>query len=302
MDNRIELVTRRLKRLERSNRMLKVLAAVAFAVLIGFSRLPTPSATSAAPKTFSAQQFVLVDGAGTALATLGAGPHGGAVLTFFDSQGKRVIGVGAFDGNNGDGLAFYDGNTFVPSANPRYRGSVGISTSGVGGNVAGPNGAFRVGWGSATDGSAPGFATYDQNGVIRTASLNTASSNSSGIAGHIVYDSNGAARSGVDVNVVEGVPHTGFFTNDADGINRAFLGAGLDGSYTILVLNDAAGGTAAQAIDYVTGDGSFSGSFIRDVNNFDRVLSFQQGADQGVATWDSTGTLVPGTSPDGFLP
>jgi hypothetical protein len=267
---------------------------VAFAVLIGFSRLPSPSATSAAPKSFQAQQFVLVNGSGSALATLGAGPHGGAVLTFFDSQGKRVIGVGAFDGNNGDGLALYDGNSFVPSATSSYRGSFGISDSGVGGNVADHDGIIRLGWGIQTGGT-PGFATYDQNGVIRTGS-----GNSPGFAGHVVYDSGGAARSGVDVNENEGTPHAGFFANDANGINRAFLGAALDGSNTDLGLSDAAG--VYEAEDYVTGDGSFSGSFVRDVNNLDRVLSYQQGAAQGVATWDSTGTLVPGISPDGFLP
>ncbi len=247
MENRIELLSRRLNRLERSNRLLKVLSAVAVATLVGFAQLPSLSAKREGPKTFSAQQFVLVDSAGNALATLGAGPTGGGVLTFYRG-GKRIVGVGAGDHNIAYGLKLYDGN-----GTARGAFAYDIHDQYVGGSVSGPE----------------GFASYDSTGTIRTFSGVDAESPVN--VGFYVFDGSGAARTGIQNN--EFFNYNGLFVNDPGGANRLYAFAALDGSFSNLGINDATGGSGAQAFSYLTSDGSFSGSFVRDANNLDRVLS-----------------------------
>jgi hypothetical protein len=272
------------------------LTAVAFAALIGFGRLPSPSAKGEGPKSFSAQQFILVDSSGNTLATLGSGKNGGAVLTFFDLHGKRIMGVGALDENTGEVLAVYDGNTIF-RGNGILRAEYGGGADGFGGSVIGPEGNLRIVMASNPDGTAPGYVVYDANGTPRTFSGITSDPRN---VGHFVLDATAAARTGVFTSEPTLLNFNGLFANDANGTNRVAVFEALDGSSAFSGLSDAAG--TNEAFDFVLGDGSFSESLILGSNGFARVQDFQAGPIQGVATFDSTGTAIPGTSPDGFLP
>ncbi|MGH7299604.1 MAG: hypothetical protein ACREJE_04240, partial [Candidatus Rokuibacteriota bacterium] len=84
-------LTRRLDRLERENRRLKLLGALA---LLGLAALTVMGQTAATPvvNTIEAERFVLRDGAGHARATLGLRPDGTAALALADdTQQERVV-------------------------------------------------------------------------------------------------------------------------------------------------------------------------------------------------------------------
>ncbi|MGH7386345.1 MAG: hypothetical protein ACREKG_14300, partial [Candidatus Rokuibacteriota bacterium] len=90
-DSTHDHLTRRLDRLERENRRLKLLGALA---LLGLAALTVMGQTAATQvvNTIEAERFVLRDGAGNARATLGLRPDGTAALALADdAQQERVV-------------------------------------------------------------------------------------------------------------------------------------------------------------------------------------------------------------------
>ncbi len=291
----MDQLNRRLHRIERSNLVLKVLNVACAATLIGFARLPAIIAGSSAPKTLSAQEFVVVNSAGDVLAKLSAGKKAGALLTFVDPQGKQILSAGTFEDGTGAGVNLYDGNTIVPGHGV-VREGLGMAVAphpnpGIGASVYGPDGRLRVSWGALPDGTNPGFASYDSNGIVRTFSGIELDSR---FVGHYVLDSTGAGRNGIQTD--ERDNFNGFFANDADGINRVAHFEALDGSIAFSAVNSSAGPLGARLTEFVTGDGSLGEFNIADSNGVGRVESFQAGQTQGVNTFDSSG------NPSGSIP
>ena len=122
------------------------------------------------------QSINLVDGSNKVLATLAAAPDGGGALTFFDSNGKRLIGVGVSDDGTAAGVGAFDGNTLA-SGNGVLRTTFGVGGienfdgGGFGLVVVGADGATnRVSIGSSLDGTTlPSYVSlFDGSGDLRT--------------------------------------------------------------------------------------------------------------------------------------
>ena len=92
MSDRIhDHLTQRLDRLERENRRLKLLGALA---LLGLAALTLMGQTAPTPvaNTLEAERFVLRDGAGNVRASLGLRPDGTAALALADdTQRERLV-------------------------------------------------------------------------------------------------------------------------------------------------------------------------------------------------------------------
>jgi len=126
MDQRIELLARRVDRLERSNRLSRILSIVAFGSLVAITQVPVLSAT--VQGVVAAHEFHLVSGSGQLEATLGSGPAGGA-LTFFDRTGARTVLVGMGPFGNWAGLTAFDANAALPGGSGIVRAHWGLSNS-----------------------------------------------------------------------------------------------------------------------------------------------------------------------------
>ena len=90
-DTTQEHLARRLDRLERENRRLKRLGALA---LIGLAALTIMGQTASAPvaNTIEAERFILRDASGNARASLGVRPDGTAALALADdTQQERAV-------------------------------------------------------------------------------------------------------------------------------------------------------------------------------------------------------------------
>ena len=88
-DTGIDIINRRLTRLERSNRRWKLLATCALALLVMVLLLGANGTTQQpVADELRAKAFVLVDEQGTTLARLGQLPHGVLGLGFYD-DGRR---------------------------------------------------------------------------------------------------------------------------------------------------------------------------------------------------------------------
>ena len=90
-DGMLDHLTQRLDRLERENRRLRLLGALA---LLGASALVLMGQTAPSPvvNTLEAERFVLRDGAGNVRASLGLRPDGTAALVLADdTQQERVV-------------------------------------------------------------------------------------------------------------------------------------------------------------------------------------------------------------------
>jgi hypothetical protein len=136
---------------------------------------PGPAGSGTLSSMTNVQSINLVNASNQVLATLGAAPNGGGALTFFDSNGKRLIGLGVSDDGTQAGLGGFDGNALV-SGTGVLRTAFGIADAesanpGIGMNVLGADGSTRrLEIGSSTDGTTypSSVALYDQTGLERT--------------------------------------------------------------------------------------------------------------------------------------
>jgi hypothetical protein len=109
MDEQISGLSRRVRRLESFNQIHLVVSTLAVAAVVVVGQLPSIWANGNGPKSFSAQEFVLVDSSGRTTARLAAAPAGGAALTFYDPDGKRMVSFEFTDDANLAGENVYDG-------------------------------------------------------------------------------------------------------------------------------------------------------------------------------------------------
>jgi len=298
MDEQVTSFSRRVERLERSNRISLALSGLAVAAVVVVGQLPPILADGNGPKSFSAQEFVLVDHDGRTTARLAAAPKGGAALTFYDPKGKRMVSFGFTDDANAAGENVYDGNTFAAGSGI-LRVNFGIGgpnlpsaylphgAPGFGYAVFQPNGIPVLNAGTGLDGSGPAVSTSDSNGTERTfegvVSLTQ--------AGLFVSDSNGNTRTGVEVDQVGNLD--GMFSLAANGTLQSITGGANDDTAAYDILYDATG--TIEALKYVMADGSNSGDFVYDKAGVLRVQTYQdptQTPVQGVKVFDSSSTKV----------
>ena len=76
MDEQVSGLSRRVARLESFNRIHLVVSSLAVAAVVVVGQLPPIWADKDGPKSFSAQEFVLVDRSGRTTATLGGSSEG----------------------------------------------------------------------------------------------------------------------------------------------------------------------------------------------------------------------------------
>lgn len=286
MDEQISNLSRRVQRLESFNRLHLVVSSLVVAAVVAVGQLPPIWADKDGPKSFSAQEFVLVDQSGRTTARLAAAPKGGAVLTFYDPKGKRTVSFGSYDDGKGAGEDVYDGNTFVAGTgvNRANFGVGGPGGTGFGWGFFQPNGITVLAGGTLPDGTAQGVYSYDSNGINRTFE----GVDSLTLAGLFVSDANGNTRTVLDVD--SSANFVGMSTLAANGTLQSVTGGALDGSNAFDVLYDAAG--TLEALKVVNADGSVSGDSVYDANGVQRVLTYQdptQTPAQGVKTFDSSG-------------
>ena len=300
MDDRIEVLTRRIERVERSNRLMKIWGGVAIALMLVTTQVPNILANNPHPVPMSTTNLNPVSGSGQVLATLGAAP-GGAALTFFDSAGNKTTSMGMVSNGNGAGIQAFDGNTLAPGTGVVRAGF------GVGGASSG-----APGFGALVLGPGPSN--------VFLASFGTGPDTSPLVPSVVIDDTNGVPRAGIDSDAANNF--AGFFEHDASGVTRAAIGASLDGNLALTIMNDSTGVTRT-GVDVDSGK-NFTGFFQHDsagvtrsviggnltgayqpsfADLFDsaatlRVENIEFGLDnsEAVAVFDSTGT------PQGHLP
>lgn len=209
-DERLEEMASRLDRVERANRVMKILGAVAFAAMI-----PVASVVAAKiPTKTVSREFDLVSSTGqttAALVSLSGKPN----LLFFDRNGKTVVGVGIDPNGIGAGIAVLDGNTLLPGTGTA-RNAWGVTTSGpqagIGDTTFDRNGTERTRWGDAIDDSLSGYFLFDATGGLRTG---------------VEYD--------------PAVNFNGFFGQDGSGHNLSLLGNATDNTASFMQLFDSSG-------------------------------------------------------------
>jgi hypothetical protein len=274
MDEQISGLSRRVRRLESYNRIHLVVSTLAVAAVVVVGQLPSIWANGNGPKSFSAQEFVLVDSSGRTTARLAAAPAGGAALTFYDPDGKRTVAFGFDDDANIAGATLYDGNILAPGSGI-LRGNVSIGgpklagqpnrAPGIGLALWQPNGHFVLSAATGLDGTGPALLLDDPSGNI---------------------------RAGMDVDSDNNF--VGAFTRGVDGdAIQSIAGGTYDGTAAYDILFDGAG--TLEALNYVSGDGSFSADQVYDAKGILRVQSYQDPTEapvQGVKVFDSTGTVV----------
>jgi hypothetical protein len=284
MDEQISGLSRRVRRLESFNRIHLVVSTLVVASVMVVGQLPSIWANGNGPKSFSAQEFALVDSSGRTTARLAAAPAGGAALTFYDPDGKRMVSFGFTDDANEAGENVFDGNNFA-AGRGILRAGFGIggpnlpsayqphSSPGFGYAVFQPNGNRVMFGGTPLDGTEPGI------GLIGTE------------ASVLLSDPNGTTRTGMSTDSDNNF--NGAFTYTANGTIQSIAGGSYDGTAAFDGLYDGAG--TLQTLNFVRGDGSFSADQVYDAKGNLRVQSYQDptGAPvQGVAVYDSRGTVV----------
>jgi hypothetical protein len=296
MDEQVAFLSRRVERLERSNRISLALSGLAVAAVVVVGQLPPILADGNGPKSFSAQEFVLVDHSGRTTARLAAAPKGGAALTFYDPKGKRTVAFGFTDDANQAGADLYDGN-ILAAGSGILRGGIGIGGPnlagqpnrgpGIGLAIWQPNGHFALSASTGLDGTGQATQIFDSNGNVRTYE----GFGTSEQVGLFVSDANGNTRAGVESD--QGGNFDGVFTLAANGTLQSLSGGANDDTAAYDILYDGAG--TLEALKYVKADGSFSGDDAFDLNGTLRVESYQdptQTPVQGVQVFDSTGSPV----------
>jgi hypothetical protein len=228
---------------------------------MGPSGAPGPAGSGTLSANTNVQSINLVDASNKVLATLGPAADGGGVLTFFDSNGKRLIGLGMSDDATAAGLRAFDGNTLA-SGNGVVRTAFGVASAengspGFGLLVAGADSTIRLSLGSSLDGTTfpSEVGLFDTAGKLRTGLQVTPSINFVGFGtgiytvsgGHgspititgtneslvgnaydnsasfaSLYDSSGHLRNGIEYDPAFNL--NGFFSQDGSGHTLSILG------------------------------------------------------------------------------
>ncbi len=201
MDSQLCALTERVARLEKANRVMKAIVAVAVLAVAAMTSTPQLLAktvkkmASLDAQTITVQQLNLVNAAGQIVAVLGASGTG-AGLVFVDQTGKWLLALGS--SQNGSqtsaGLAVFDGNSILPG-NGVPRAALGISSEGA--------------------------ALIALNGDGQPALISGVNADGSG-AGSFAMDSSGYARAGFG-NAANG---SGFFAKDSNNVTRYVAGVG----------------------------------------------------------------------------
>jgi hypothetical protein len=282
MDEQVRGLSERVARLESFNRIHLVVSSFVVAAVVAVSQLPPIWADKDGPKSFSAQEFVLVDHSGRTSARLAAAPKGGAALTFYDKNDKRTIAIGFEDSGQGAAESVYDGNAFLTGSGIE-RAGLGVGGQGIGWAIRHPNGTTVLNGSTGLDGSGPFIFSADPNGNFRTFEGVVSPTE----VGFFATDSNGNTRTGVEVDT--GRNFDGMFTSAANGTLQSLSGGANDDTAAYDILYDGAG--TLEALKYVKADGSFSGDDAFDVNGTLRVESYQdptQTPVQGVQVFDAS--------------
>jgi hypothetical protein len=270
MESQICALTERVTRLEKSNRAMKKILAVAVLAMVAMNSTPqlmaktrkmgALDATSVTAGSVTTTQLNLVNSAGQLVAVLGTSGSS-AGLVFLDETEKWLLALGT--NNNGSkttaGLVLFDGNQALPGTGVA-RAAVGISGAGaalVANNAAGSPALIS---GVNADGSGSGSFALDGSGFSR--------------AGF------GNAGNG-----------SGFFANDANNVTRYVAGVAPDGASAGSVTFDAKG--APQLAVGGKGDDSASGMIALDGTGQDRFdAGFSSSAGGGLVVKDSGGNVV----------
>ncbi len=258
MDSQLCALTERVARLEKANRVMKAIVAVAVLAVAAMTSTPQLLAktvkkmASLDAQTITVQQLNLVNAAGQVVAVLGASGTG-AGLVFVDQTGKWLLALGS--SQNGSqtsaGLAVFDGNSILPG-NGVPRAALGISSEGA--------------------------ALIALNGDGQPALISGVNADGSG-AGSFAMDSSGYARAGFG-NAANG---SGFFAKDSNNVTRYVAGVGPNGTQAGAVTFDATG-NPQLALGGV-GDGSANGMVALDATGQDRF-------DAGYSTANGGGEVV----------
>ena len=273
----IEIMLRRIDRLERSNRAMKFIVLGAIVACVALNAFPAMSSVFPhGPKRVDAESFDLISPKGVLLATLAQTVNGG-YLAFLDAKGnpEMTVGTGAPDATHPTtqsvGLAIFDGNALLPRTDtmPGVARMVwaGNATAGVttvfGESIYDGNEMVRLSDATDGDGSNPGSFFYDASQTPR-ASIGTGTNG----PGVFFNDSTGTARflegvKGDDSGVYLSMLSLGATQNLAD------LSAAGDGSATTLQIEDDKG--TARLIE---GFGTASGEIIQ-LNNATGAETFR---------------------------
>jgi hypothetical protein len=222
MDEQVSGLSRRVARLESFNRIHLVVSSLVVAAVVVVGQLPPIWADKDGPKSFSAQEFVLVDRSGRTTAALAAAPAGGAALTFYDPHGKRTVAFGFTDDANVAGANLYDGN-ILAAGSGTWRGGVGIGgpnlpsatfpygAPGIGLALFQPNGIPVLSASTGLDGTGQATQIFDSNGNLRTYEGFPTPTQ----VGLFVLDSDEITRTGIEVD--QGGNFDGVFTLAANG-------------------------------------------------------------------------------------
>ena len=266
MDSQICALNERVARLEKSNRAMKVIFAVALLFTAAMSSTPRLLAKTVKKMaaldagTITTGRINLVNGSGQIVAVLGTSGNS-AGLVFVDGLGKWLLALGANqDGAKSTaGLAVYDGNGILPGKGVP-RAAVGISSQGA---------AFTA-----------------LNGSGGPALVSGVSGDSSS-AGSFVLDGSGFARAGFG-NAANG---SGFFVNDSNNVTRYVAGVNPDGTQAGSVTFDATG--KPQMALGGNGDSSAAGMLALDPTGQDRLdAGYSSTAGGGVVVKDGTGAVT----------
>lgn len=240
MDNQISALSERVARLEKSNRAIKVIVAVAVVAMVATNSTPRLLAKSVKKMAaldagvISAQQINLVNGSGQTVAVLGSNGNRTG-LVFLDNTGKWLLALGATQGtsNSSAGLVLFDGNDVLPGSGVP-RAALGISSQGAA--MLALNGAGNPALisGVSADGTSSGSFALDANGYSRAGFGNA--SNGSGV---FIKDSNNVTR--YVAGVAPDGSTAGSVTYDGTGKPQLALGGNGDGSQNGMVSLDGNG-------------------------------------------------------------
>jgi hypothetical protein len=273
MDSQICALAERVARLEKSNRAMKLIVAVAILAMAAMSSTPqllakTKSvtrmfaldATTITSQTITAQQINLVNGTGQIAAVLGTSPTG-AGLVFVDQSGKWLLALG--DNQNGGktsaGLVAFDGNAALAG-----------------------NGVPRAVLGVSGDGAA----LVALNGAGQPALVSGVNADGTG-SGSFALDGNGYARAGFG----NGGNGAGIFAKDSNNVTRYVAGVGGDGAQAGAITFDATG--KPQLALGGAGDASSAGMVAVDATGQDRFdAGYSSANGGGLVVKNQTGSVI----------
>jgi len=266
MDSQICALDERVARLEKANRAMKVIVAVAVLGMAAMTSTPQLLANqlkkmaSLDADTIVAQQIDLVNAKGQVVAVLGTSSTG-AGLVFIDKTGKWLLALGTSQNGATEsaGLAFYDGNAIMPG-NGVIRAAVGITGQGAGLTALNGSGNPALVSGVSADGTS---------------------------SGSYAVDSNGYSRAGFG-NATNG---SGFFAGDSNNVTRYVAGVAPDGTSAGTVTYDATGKPQLELGGL--GDGSANGMLALDATGQDRFdAGYSSSEGGGALVKDSSGNVI----------